>query len=240
MATNKNNGKRYIGVTSKGMHHRRMRHEANAARGREGKFYDALRKYGSDAFIWSVLCTRRGRAEAFRREYLYVDALKPEYNMVPGGSCPTANAGGANRVAVMCLEDGLVFESAHAAAKHYGVGVSQISNAYNGYKRACRNKHFIRADVALSEEERMSLCHKMDADWYVAHRKVKTHFYGKKRPTSLSKRVMCVNDGMVFDTVRCAARHYTLNPADVGAICRGDRNRKITGPHRLSFKFFEN
>jgi predicted GIY-YIG superfamily endonuclease len=56
LATNKLNGKRYIGVTGKGMGERRSQHEANARRGREGKLYDDLRKYGPRGFVWTVLC----------------------------------------------------------------------------------------------------------------------------------------------------------------------------------------
>ena len=53
-ATNKINGKSYIGFDS-AWPKRMNRHLENANYNREGKFYDAIRKYGWDKFQWQIL-----------------------------------------------------------------------------------------------------------------------------------------------------------------------------------------
>lgn len=238
MATNKKNGKRYIGVTQKGMHGRRARHEDNALKGVPGRFYDAIRKHGLDAFIWTVLCTRKGKAEAYRREFLYVDALKPEYNVAPGGICPSNN-----RVAVMCLEDGLVFESAQAAAKHYSGDLSEVRKAVRGIRRIANGRHFIRAEVSLTEDERISLIQKIDAEFVVrrcrVEKRIQTYrgvIEGRdakgRRATGPQKNsipVICLDDGNRFPSINEAARFYDVDSTAVSELCRGKRYRKTVG-----------
>ena len=54
-ATNRNNGKAYVGFTTKGLEARRAIHEHKAKKGLAGPFYRAIRKYGAGAFNWEVL-----------------------------------------------------------------------------------------------------------------------------------------------------------------------------------------
>lgn len=44
---------------------------------------------------------------------------------------------------VMCVEDGIIFESVSDAAKHYGVSKSTMSGCLSGYQKVCRGKHFV-------------------------------------------------------------------------------------------------
>lgn len=87
LATNKINGKRYIGATVKTLAARRYAHVCDAMANRKGcrVFNAAIRKYGRDAFEWVVLYEFGTREEAFTKEIELIASLKPEYNLTKGG-----------------------------------------------------------------------------------------------------------------------------------------------------------
>jgi group I intron endonuclease len=87
-ATNKINGKSYIGFDS-AWPKRMSRHLENANYNREGKFYDAIRKYGWDKFQWEILYQSEDKEHTlnvmetqFIREY---NTFNQGYNMTGGG-----------------------------------------------------------------------------------------------------------------------------------------------------------
>lgn len=99
IATNKVNEKSYIGKTVRALSHAKARHKGRAFRewktGCESKFYNALRKYGWEAFEWRVLY--RGDSDediqaAERFAIASFDTLENGYNLTPGGD------GGAGKV----------------------------------------------------------------------------------------------------------------------------------------------
>ena len=55
IATNQINGKQYVGKTVRPLSERRVTHQLNATKGQKSAFYNALRKYGFDAFDWDVV-----------------------------------------------------------------------------------------------------------------------------------------------------------------------------------------
>lgn len=234
MATNKINGKRYIGVTSLGMIARKTTHLANARAGHPERFYVAIRKHYAKNFIWTVLCTRKGKADAYRREWAYVDALTPEYNMIPGGKPPPM--AGQNKIPVMCLEDGLVFESARRAAENYSADFSEICKAIRGDVRAVKDLHFVEASVLLSPDERMSLCAKIDADFILRRRRVEIRKLDDVKYTNRRGRtVRCIDDGEMFSSVRSAARFYNVDASAINELCNGKRFRKAVAGRRFEF-----
>lgn len=85
MAINLVNNKFYIGATEKGVRERQMRHLWNARNGRPGKFYNAIRKYGEDNFLFVNYLKCNDFWEALKEESFYIKALKPHYNMTLGG-----------------------------------------------------------------------------------------------------------------------------------------------------------
>lgn len=87
-ATNSINGKSYIGFDS-AWPKRKNRHLENANYNREGKFYDAIRKYGWDKFQWEILYQSEDKEHTlnvmetqFIREY---NTFNQGYNMTEGG-----------------------------------------------------------------------------------------------------------------------------------------------------------
>lgn len=253
IAINIVNGKRYIGVTGKGMKHRANAHWGKArAGGREcPRFYDALRKYGKDGFAWKILCTRKGMAEAYRREFLYIEQFKPEYNVADGGrSLPHSAAW--NKIAVVCLETGDEFESAAEAARVLSADFSEISRAARGESRVGCGRHFVKAvDAPTTEEGRHKKIHEIDVFFSkrlkrTKNRKSDGRFVingrnksGRRATVAInaSKPVRCIDDGMLFDSASAAARHYDLAPNSVSQFCAGRFKYKMVGG--LQFEYVE-
>lgn len=251
MAINLTNGKRYIGVTGKGMKHRSQKHwEKARAGGREcPRFYDALRKYGKDGFAWKVLCTRKGMAEAYRREFLYIGQFKPEYNVAAGGN-GTPGIAAWNKRAIVCLETGSEYPSAMAAAQSLGADLSEICKALRGEKRIACGNHFCYAvSVPDSADGRQSLIHEIDVSFSVKQRRVaarkdngRTIVDGRDKsgrraggPMAASKPVVCLDDGKEFPSASAAARHFDLAKNSVSQLCAGKYKSKMVCGHRFEY-----
>ncbi len=87
-ATNKINGKCYIGQTRHSLEHRKNIHLSKAKQGVETHFYQAIRKYGAENFEWEVLCTANDKQTLNELETYFItkyDSIKRGYNMVDGG-----------------------------------------------------------------------------------------------------------------------------------------------------------
>lgn len=87
-ATNKANGKKYVGKWSGSMEALLMRHKSSAKSGKL-VFAKAIRKYGWDSFEWDVLFSGRVNVEEVsKREVQFIEELgtyRDGYNMTPGG-----------------------------------------------------------------------------------------------------------------------------------------------------------
>ena len=87
-ATNKINGKCYIGQTRHSLENRRRIHYTKARQGIKTHFYSAIRKYGEDNFEWEIICSASDKATLNELETYYItkyNSIKQGYNMVDGG-----------------------------------------------------------------------------------------------------------------------------------------------------------
>lgn len=92
-ATNKINGKHYIGYTT-GSLHDRMKSHVRKANDKNQKAYNyffqrALRKYSINSFIWEVLCICKSKEDCCNKEKEYIkqyNSIAPNgYNLTQGG-----------------------------------------------------------------------------------------------------------------------------------------------------------
>lgn len=98
IATNKINGKLYIGLTTKGLKFRKYNHFSDAKRKKTNSLiHKAIRKYGRDSFSWKVLCECKNKKELMEKESFFVENYNTYaynknsngYNMTKGGDdCP--------------------------------------------------------------------------------------------------------------------------------------------------------
>ena len=86
--TNLVNGKVYIGQTKHSLDVRKQRHLQQARKGTNTHFYQAIRKYGEDMFIWEIICSAKDKQTLNELETFFInkfDSIKHGYNMVDGG-----------------------------------------------------------------------------------------------------------------------------------------------------------
>jgi len=85
-ATNKKNGKVYIGQTTQTLKRRKNRHLNDSERNCGFYFHRALKKYGSSNFEWEIIDSTNSIEELNKLEVLYIKTFYPNvYNMDSGG-----------------------------------------------------------------------------------------------------------------------------------------------------------
>ena len=86
--TNLITGKCYIGKTSQTLESRKARHLKSVRRGDSTKFYNSIRKYGIDNFIWEIIDSTdnmQSLNELETKHILENDSFRSGYNMTLGG-----------------------------------------------------------------------------------------------------------------------------------------------------------
>ncbi len=89
-AVNLVNNKVYIGQTVSSLQRRKKGHLANAKNGEDTYFYNAIRKYGPDSFIWEIIDYTFSLEEQNEKEKYWIKEYKSTnrkygYNMRDGG-----------------------------------------------------------------------------------------------------------------------------------------------------------
>lgn len=89
-ATNKLNGKIYIGKTVRDLSHAKARHHNRAKLGFDTYFYNAIRKYGFECFEWEIVYNGLSDIDICNKEVDLIksyDSRNPSigYNMTNGG-----------------------------------------------------------------------------------------------------------------------------------------------------------
>lgn len=89
VATNKHNGKKYVGYTTVTVDARRNDHLKLVVAGSQTAFHRALRKYGGDAFTWEIVFTSLLIEELQDEEIFFIKQLNTKsphgYNLTDGG-----------------------------------------------------------------------------------------------------------------------------------------------------------
>lgn len=141
-ATNKVNGKSYIGQTvdfrSRVWQHMRCYEREDC------KFHDAIKEFGIDNFDFDIIDTTDSEEKAVELEKYYIekyDTYHTGYNMNKGG------VGGHNSSAVVCLEfDGTYvcrYDSAQEAQRLGGYCNSDVLLCCKGINSRCQDKIFM-------------------------------------------------------------------------------------------------
>ena len=143
-ATNKTNGKFYIGQTTYDKLSKRVACHIHYSRNFDTNipFSNALRKYGREGFDWEILeeCSREDRG---KREIYWINKLQPAYNVTLGGDggtlgrpCPEHVKEATRQSRIVKVRDkrtGKIYTSMKEAREDTGVLESSIS-------RSCKYK----------------------------------------------------------------------------------------------------
>jgi group I intron endonuclease len=140
MATCKVNGKKYIGQTTTKLKARQQQHKWNK---RKYYFGKAIDKYGYDNFTWVIL--RDGILLQEEMDRLEIEMIAKHKTMRPRGYNLTEGGNGgvpckevkeklaarnkARAKAVVCVETGVVYESAREVGKQIGYNSAGITSA---------------------------------------------------------------------------------------------------------------
>lgn len=138
LATNKVNGKKYVGITKNTLEQRKIQHMHTANTQKGSKFQKALRKYGVDGFTWEVIDTAITYEELLWKEMFYIkkyNSYENGYNSTSGGEGTIGIVGEDRHNAVLTekqvieilLSDKTVME----LARQYNVNSGVISDIRN-------------------------------------------------------------------------------------------------------------
>lgn len=218
-AVNKENGKRYIGVTGRTLPQRKARHIYMASNGERAcpRFYDALRKHGTRSFKWKSVATFAIKEFAYFHEHILVQTLKPEYNVAPGGAVGPVEAW--NKKPVICLEDGLVYPSATHASKAYKIDNSEVSKACRGDNTRAGKRHFRYYNGPMSLVDRLGRI-ASDKDEAAKRRKRVPKGLRHKRKHKRGIETICLDDGRIFPGASAAASFYNSVPNAISVACK--------------------
>lgn len=210
---NKNNGKCYVGITSRKP---QERWQCGNGYRRQPKFFNAILKYGWDNFEHIILEDNiLNEEEALEKETYYIqkyNSIKNGYNILEQGqkSSPYCFQG----VKIYCIENQTFYESMSEAARQLGFSSSgDIEKVIRGERNGCHNFHFLKAEDVNLENIKKTL----------------------QKRTGKFRKVYCIETQQVFNSLQDAAKFCERSVQSVMLNCQG--KRKKCGKYH--FQYFE-
>lgn len=221
MATHRENGRRYIGITRETLKRRQQQHIASALRNAypSSIFHRAIRKYGSDAFIFVVIKQCASYKDAALEEIRLIAELKPEYNASLGGD-GVANIG--TRMSPESVRK--MVASKRKNPTRYWLGKKRPDIAEKQ-----RDRLTGRPDLIAHMHKK---AHTREA-WDKASATKKARGITDKQRTAAALRrrpVICLNDDRVFSGASEAAKEIGCRYDSMVRVLTGKR-RSIFGLH---------
>lgn len=229
---NKINGKMYIGITMQ-----KVEKRWNNGKGYKTQiiFCRAIKKYGWENFEHITLFDKLTKTEA---EDIEIELIKfnksnnPKYgyNVAKGGNiCSDStrekmskifkgrklspehleNVIKANGKNIICLETGKIFRTITEAGKYLKINRYSISNSCNSKKKSADGLHFMFLEKYDKNKEYTFKPYK--------------------------RKVICINTGEIFNSIRETSRKLNINSGDICNICKG----KLKTINGLAFKYLE-
>lgn len=197
--------RRYVGVTRKGLPHRRARHLSDAKHGSKLKFHCALRKYGAGAFEFRIMGIFPTFADALEAERTEVEKSRPEFNTAPGGAAAFRGRKHSEKAKQRLREASTGSPGYWTGKKRYPETIEKMRRAaldnpcryWLGKKRDPKLMARIQAaarDRCVSNEERQKRSEAMRLAWQ-----------GRVR------KVVEMSSGDVFHSVESAARNFGIS-----------------------------
>ena len=193
---NKVNNKVYIGQTKSIQERWKVSAYENCT-----KFYNALQKYGWDGFEHKVLFNNLTLKEANKLEtemIIYYNSVEQGYNL---------NYGGDNR---SCISDETRNKLSQKSLELWN------NKEYQEKQRAARIKSWDNEERRQAASDRMK--EKMSS--VEIQQQQSEQWKGSKNPRA--RKVVCLNTGQVFDTIKEAEVFYGFSKrSNITAVCKG-------------------
>lgn len=166
-------------------------------------FYRALKKYGFDNFEWEVIDTAQNIEELERKEKEYI-LLYESFNNPEKGYNSTSGVNSHYQI----TDEQRKLRSERAKGKN---------NPMYGTISPLRGKKF-------SEEHKRRISESLSkAD--------RPHLKGSSNPSA--RRVINLDTGKIFDTIKEASEFYSANKIGITAVCKG--KQKTCGGYRWKY-----
>lgn len=226
-AVNIVNGKSYIGVTKTGLYVRERAHRNLADRGIGNLLQRAIRKYGQDNIIFSVLSSFGDDYDLARiYEWEMISKHRPAYNLSAGGEGGTTHESTRSKIRAKLLGRTC---SPEAAAKRKGRKLSEkhrknIAKSTTGRKHTEGTLQKLRGRV-IPESTRSKISETLkQREWVDTPARVESRErVGVHRANEAHRRpVVCLTDGRSFSSQSEAAKFYGISAVHLGqAIITG-------------------
>ena len=199
-ATNKINGKSYIGQTCN--FEKRKKQHIRCYEKENCYFHRAIQKYGVDCFLWEIIETCQGAEKAFELEKYYIEKFntyRNGYNMTKGGDgAPYHNA----RAVVLLTLDGEYVKRYDSAQD------TEIDGFHN-------------SDVLLSCKNLLHSCKGYMFMFEDEYRKNGAKIYRKPEPNGMKKIIQCdINGNFIneFKSVQEASIKTNSNRTAISGV----------------------
>lgn len=199
-ATNKINGKSYIGQTCN--FEKRKKQHIRCYEKENCYFHRAIQKYGVDCFLWEIIETCQGAEKAFELEKYYIEKFntyRNGYNMTKGGEgAPYHNA----RAVVLLTLDGEYVKRYDSAQD------TEIDGFHN-------------SDVLLSCKNLLHSCKGYMFMFEDEYRKNGAKIYRKPEPNGMKKIIQCdINGNFIneFKSVQEASIKTNSNRTAISGV----------------------
>lgn len=257
MASNTVNGKRYIGATSRGLAVRRSKHLSDAKAARPGcrVFNAAIRKYGADAFTWSILATISSHDDMMIEEVRLIREIAPEYNITRGGNgvigvprTPewTEKIARALRGRKMSPERIAAMKASARPDKLFKPVVClNDGNYFKSVKDAAQHYGIGKNNIGGMLSGEHTQCKGLsfvfsNREMTAEERKVnlgtleaRRVAWNVRRNADKRRSVICLTDDELYESGRAAAKYYDITPARVMQLCQSG-GQTLAG---LSFRY---
>lgn len=226
-ATNRVNGKRYIGITTKTLAKRMMGHYCKSRQSptkcRRSKFHNAINKYGMDAFDFVVIESCGSFDDAKAAEQRYIFEMRPEYNLTKGGD------------GVL----GIVFDD--ATRMRMRLAKLGKPSARQNYRHSPEVLAKIAATKASRPPVRPWLGKKRDLATIAKIRATKAgkplSEKARKGNEGRWRPIICMEDGEAFPSAAHAAKHYGLCKSLIYRHCQSGAERPYKT--KLTFRYVD-
>lgn len=233
LATNKVNGKRYVGVTRKSVRGRFTAHVYHARKKPRTYFHHAIAKYGPEAFTVEAVASCLHPETVSEVERTVIQQLKPEYNQTNGGEFTVGKR--VPREVVEKIRAGNVGKkrtpeqnaanSAQAKArwesnpKYREIAVAALTKG----RANCDESKRIAAAAASARSRVWTLDSRAKLSASCTGRR---HTQGTKDRIAAAKMrpVSCLNTGALYGSISEAAQATGISISGISKVCLGQRN----------------